>query len=120
MAQAERAYARIVGPGNLLANKVGSAASGTAPFSEFRTDALAYAKELRAEIGRFEVVRWPAKAQSRINALIRTTYPADISCLQAVAAAGSNAGAQAVSNSNKDCQVADNSSIPTTLQSMLA
>jgi len=67
----------------------------------------------------FEAVRWPAKAQSRINALIRTTYPADISCLQAVAAAGSNAGAQAVSNSDKDCQVADNSSIPTTFQSML-
>jgi hypothetical protein len=115
MKQAEADYARIVSPGNALANKLGDAASGTAPFSEFRSDALAYTSELHAEIGKLQAVRWPAKAQSRINALIKTTYPADIGCLQAVAAAGSTSAAQAVSNSNKDCQVADNSSIPTTL-----
>jgi hypothetical protein len=115
MKQAKATYARIVGPGNALANKLGDAASGTAPFGEFRSDALAYVSELRAEIGKLQAVQWPAQAQSRINALIKTTYPADIGCLHAVAAAGSTAAAQAVSNSNKDCQVADNSSIPTSL-----
>ena len=115
MKQAKATYARIVGPGNALANKLGDATSGTAPFSEFRSDALAYVSELRAEIGKLQAVQWPAQAQSRINTLIKTTYPADIGCLQAVAAAGSTAAAQAVSNSNKDCQVADNSSIPTSL-----
>ena len=115
MKQAKATYARIVGPGNALATKLGAAASGTAPFSEFRSDALAYVSELRAEIGKLQAVQWPAQAQSRINALIKTTYPADIGCLQAVAAAGSTAAAQNVSNSNKDCQVADNSTIPTSL-----
>jgi hypothetical protein len=119
MKQAELAYTRIVGPGNALATKLGNAASGTAPFSQFRADALAYTKELGAEMGKLRAARWPVTVQSHIDALIKTTYPADIGCLQAVAAAGSTTAAQTVSNSNKDCQVADNSSIPTTLQSLL-
>jgi hypothetical protein len=119
MKQAELAYLRIVGPGNAIASKLSSAASGTAPFSQFRTDALAYARELRAEIGKFQAVRWPVKAQSHINTMIRATFPSDIRCLQAQAAAGSFTGVESVSNSNQDCAVADNSSIPTTLQSML-
>jgi hypothetical protein len=120
MKQAELAYGRIVGPGSALATKLGSAASGTAPFSEFRADALAYTRELRAEIGKFRVVRWPANVQPHIDALTTTVLPSDIGCLQAVAAAGSTAAAQAVSDSNKDCQVADNSPIPDTIQSLLS
>lgn len=117
--QAKVAYVRIVDPGAALANKLAGAASGTAPFSQFRADALAYTKELGAEMGKLRAARWPVTVQSHIDALIKTTYPADIGCLQAVAAAGSTTAAQTVSNSNKDCQVADNSSIPTTLQSLL-
>jgi hypothetical protein len=52
--------------------------------------------------------------------LVTTVIPSDIGCLQAVAAAGSTAAAQAVSNNNKDCQVADNSPIPDSVQSLLA
>jgi hypothetical protein len=117
--QAERAYVRIIGPGNALFSKLSRAASGTAPFSEFRTEALAYVRELRAEIGKFRAVRWPATAQSRINTMISTTFAADIGCLQAQAAAGSFTGVESVSNSNQNCAAAENSSIPTTLPSLL-
>jgi hypothetical protein len=112
--QAQLAYVRIVGPGNVLAGTVASDASG-APFSQFRTDALAYAKELRTEIGKFQAVRWPTRVQSRITALTTTTLPADIRCLDAQAAASSMSASMAVSNSNSDCQVADNSTIPTSI-----
>jgi hypothetical protein len=120
MKQAELAYGRIVGTGSVMANKLAVAASGTAPFSQFRTDALTYATELRTEIGKFRAVRWPTRAQSRINAMVKTEFPADIGCLQAMAAAGSTAASQAVGDSNHDCMVADNSTIPGTLQSMLS
>lgn len=118
MKQAELAYVRIVRPGNAIFSKLSSAASGTAPFSQFRTKALAYVRELRAEIGKFRAVRWPAKVRSRISMLIATTYAADIGCLQAQAMAGSFTGVESVSNSNQDCTVAENSSIPASLQSM--
>lgn len=115
MKQAGLAYRRIVGPGNTIAGKLSSTASGTAPFSAFRTEALTYARELRAEIGKFQAVRWPAKVQSRINTLATTILPSDIRCLQAQAASGSFTGVQSVSNSNQSCTVADNSPIPTSL-----
>ncbi len=119
MKQAERAYVRIVGPGNVLFSKLSKTASGSASFSEFRTEALAYVGELRAEIGKFRAVRWPATVQSRISTMISTTFAADIGCLQAQAAAGSFTGVESVSNSNQNCAAAENSSIPTTLPSLL-
>lgn len=120
MRQADAAYVRIVQPGSTMANKLAVASSGTAPFSKFRGDALAYVKELRAEIGKFRSVRWPTTVEARINAMIRTDFPADINCLQAMSAAGSTAASQSVANSNHDCMVADNSTIPGTLPSMLS
>jgi len=119
MKQAERAYVQIVGPGNALFSKLSKTASGSAPFSEFRTEALSYVRELRAEIGKFRAVRWPAAVQSRISTMISTTFAADIGCLQAQAAAGSFTGVESVSNSNQNCAAAENSSIPATLPSLL-
>jgi hypothetical protein len=120
MKQAQLAYVRIVGRGNALSNKLAGASTGSAPFSEFRTDALAYARELRAEIAEFRAIRWPAGVRTRINAMTAANFPADISCLQTMAAASSMAAAQAVGGSNHDCMAADNSTIPGTLQSMLS
>ena len=120
MKQAQLAYMRIVGRGNALSNKLAGASTGSAPFSEFRTDALAYTRELRAEIAEFRAIRWPARVRTRINAMTAANFPADISCLQTMAAASSMAAAQAVGGSNHDCMVADNSTIPGTLQSMLS
>jgi hypothetical protein len=117
--QAKVAYVRIVDPGAALANKLAGAASGTAPFSQFRGDALAYVKELRSEIGKIQAVHWPANVQPHITTMITTDFPSDIGCLQAEVAAGNMTAAEAVTNSNKDCQVADNSTIPSTLQSLL-
>jgi hypothetical protein len=120
MKEAELAYVRIVGPGNALANKLARASSGSAPFSEFRIDALVYSTELRAEISKFHAVHWPRRVRSRITAMITTDFPADIGCLHAMAAAGSMAASQAEGDSNHNCMVADNSTIPGTLQSMLS
>jgi len=118
--QAQLAYVRIVGPGNALANKLAVASAGSTPFGGFRTDALAYARELRAEIAEFRAIRWPARVRTRINAMVAANFPADVSCLQTMAAAGSMAAAQAVGGSNHDCMVADNCAIPGTLQPMLS
>jgi hypothetical protein len=120
MKQAQLAYVRIVGPGNALASQLADASTGSAPFSGFRTDALAYARELRAEIAEFRAIRWPARVRTRINVMVAGNFPAGISCLQTIAAASSMAAAQAVGGSNHDCMVADNSTIPGTLQSMLS
>lgn len=120
MKRAELAYVQIVSPGSALANKLAGASSGSAPFSEFRADTLAYVRELRAEIGEFRGIRWPAQVRPRINAMVAANFPADISCLQTMAAAGSMAASQVVGDSNRDCMAADNSTIPGTLQSVLS
>src|SRR6266542_2165310 len=86
--QAQLAYVRIVGPGNALANKLAVASAGSTPFGGFRTDALAYARELRAEIAEFRAIRWPARVRTRINAMVAANFPADVSCLQTMAASG--------------------------------
>jgi hypothetical protein len=120
MKQAELAYVRIAGPGDALANKLAGASTGSALFSAFRADALAYAGELRSEMGKFRAVRWPTRVRTRINVMVAANFPADIRCLQTMASAGTMAAAEAVGNSDHDCMVADNSTIPSTMQSLLS
>lgn len=117
MTKAEAVYQTIVGPGNALADVVARASSG--PYAQFRTDMLAYAGELRSEIGEFSKVHWPARIQPHITTMIRHDFPADIGCLRGEAAAGSARAAQQVGNTSHDCMIADNASIPSSLHAML-
>jgi hypothetical protein len=80
---------------------------------------LAYASELRSEIGEFSKVHWPAGVQPHITAMIRQDFPAFIGCLRAQSAAGSTKAAQQVGNTSHDCMIADNASIPSSLHAML-
>lgn len=117
MTQAEPVYQTIVGPGNALADVVARGSSG--PYAQFRTDMLAYASELRSEIGEFSKVQWPASVRPHITTMIRQDFPADIGCLRAQAAAGGAKAAQQVANTSHDCMIADNASIPSSLHAML-
>jgi hypothetical protein len=117
MTKAEAVYQAIIGPGNALADVVAQDSSG--PYAQFRTDMLAYASELRSEIGEFSKVHWPARIQRHITTMIRQDFPADIGCLRAQAAAGSAKAAQQVANTSHDCMIADNASIPSSLHAML-
>ena len=110
MTQAEPVYQTIVGPGNALADVVARGSSG--PYAQFRTDMLAYASELRSEIGEFSKVQWPASVRPHITTMIRQDFPADIGCLRAQAAAGGAKAAQQVANTSHDCMIADNATIP--------
>lgn len=117
MARAEAVYQTIIGPGNALADVVARDSNGR--YAQFRTAMLAYASELRSEIGEFSKVHWPASIQPHITAIIRHDFPADISCLRAQAAAGSATAAQRVANTSHDCMIADNASLPSSLHAML-
>jgi hypothetical protein len=118
--QAEPVYRAIIGPGNSIANALVRDSAPNTSFRQFRSDALAYARELNAEIGKFRAVHWPAQVKPHISTMIEHDFPADISCLQAEAAAGNPKAAQQVANTSHDCMIADNANIPSTLQSMLA
>jgi hypothetical protein len=109
--QAKLAYLQIVGPGSALVGTLARGAPG-ATFSQFRAGALACARELHTQIGRFQAVRWPAQLQPRISALATTTLPSGIACLDAQAAASSMPAAMAVSNSNPGCLAAGHPIIP--------
>jgi ABC-type phosphate transport system substrate-binding protein len=115
MKQAKHVYMRIVEPGTKLAGTVAHDGSDAAPFTQFRTAVLAYGRALQVEIEEFRAVHWPASVRSRITAIVMIYLPADIRCLQAVAAAGNMAAANAVSSSNRDCQMADSATIPAAL-----
>ena len=117
MTRAEAVYQTIIGPGNALADVVARDSSG--PYAQFRTAMLAYASELRSEIGEFSKVQWPASVRPHIITMIRQDFPADIGCLRAQAAAGTAKAAQQVANTSRDCMVADNASIPSSLHAML-
>jgi hypothetical protein len=118
MAKAESVYQTIIEPGTALADVVARASNG--PYPQFQTAMLAYASELRSEIGEFSKVHWPASVQPHITAMIRRDYPAYIGCLQAQASAGSAKAAQQVANTSHDCMAADNAIIPSSLQEMLS
>lgn len=117
MARAEAVYETIIGPGNALADVVAQASNGR--YAQFRTAMLAYASELRSEIGEFSKVHWPASIRPHITTMIRHDFPADIGCLRAQAAAGSAKAAQQVANTSHDCMIADNTSIASSLHAML-
>ena len=117
MAQAGHVYLAIIGPGNALAQTVARDGSGSTPYRRVRADLLAYANELRAEIGKLQGIRWPSQVQPHVTAIVRNAFPAFIGCLQAEAAAGSASAAQAVTSTNRDCMAADNATIPSSLTS---
>jgi hypothetical protein len=57
--------------------------------------------------------------QPYIDSMLLTYIPANIRCTKAGIAAGSNAAAATVNDTNQDCLAATDSTIPDTIRSML-
>lgn len=104
MTQARAAYSRISKPFNAAVAVVNRDVAGTAPWSKFRADTLAVVSANRAWARRIGAVRWPARVQPYITAMLRTDVPAEIRCDRAMAAAGGMQAATSVFNTDGDCR----------------
>ena len=110
---------RILDPSNAIADAISRDYTDAAPFSQYRADALAYVKAVCGADRQLRAVRWPARVQPYITAMLLTFEPAAIRCTRAGAAAGSRAAAASVNDTNPDCQAVNDSTIPDTIRSML-
>jgi len=103
ISQASAAYLRIAAPVNRAAAAVNADLVYGVPFALLRGDALAYMAALRKSVSQLRAIRWPARVQGYVTAMLLTYDPASIACAKAVASAGSNRGATAVLNTNPAC-----------------
>ena len=117
--QAARAYVRIIDPGNTLSDAMNRDNTDAAPFSQYKADARAYIKAIRITERQLRAIRWPARVQPYVTAMLLTFEPANIRCVQTGIAAGSNAAAANVNDFNQDCLAASDSTLPDTIRSML-
>lgn len=89
MGQARTAYSRISAPFNAAVAVVNADARNGTTWSKFKTDVLAAVTANKTWERRIRTERWPHKIQPYIDAMLKTEVPAEISCDQAMAGAGS-------------------------------
>ena len=94
MQQAAAVYTRIVDPGNRAGGVLSSDAQDKVPFSQYQRDAALYVTAVQRQEAELRAVRWPAKIQPYITAMLLTDTPADVQCTQSLAAAGSYTAAR--------------------------
>ena len=104
MAQARAAYVRLTSRLNAAVAAVNRDVADAAPWSRFRADTLAVIRADRAWARHVRAVRWPARLQRYITAMLRTNVPSEIRCDQAMAAAGDMQAATNVFNTRADCK----------------
>jgi hypothetical protein len=117
MAQARAAYIRITHPFNVAVAAVNRDVADAAPWSQFRADTLAVIRADRAWARHVRAVRWPARVQRYITAMLHTDVPAEIRCDEAMAAAGGMQAATNVFNTSRDCK--DNTADEDKIRAML-
>jgi hypothetical protein len=117
MAQARAAYIRITRPFNAAVAAVNRDVADAAPWSQFRADTLAVIRADRAWARHVRAVRWPARVQRYLTAMLHTNVPAEIRCDQAMAAAGGMQAATNVFNTRQDCK--DNTANEDKIRAML-
>jgi hypothetical protein len=118
ISQARAAYLRIAGPVNRVAAAVNTDLAYGVPFALTRGDDLAYIAALRKSVSQLRAIRWPARVQGYVAAML-LTYPASIACAQAVASAGSNSAATGVLSTNQACERSQNASDPHEIRMLL-
>lgn len=104
MAQARAEYSDISAPFNAAVAVVNSDARHGTTWPKFKTDVLAAVAANKTWERRIREKRWPAKIQPYIDAMLRTEVPAEISCDQSMAAAGSLQGAADVFSGDGACR----------------
>jgi hypothetical protein len=116
--QARRAYTEIVDPSNRLLNAVNQDETDRVPLAQFRQDERALTASLRTMAAKLAAVRWPARVEPYVRAMLSTDVQADIRCDQDEARAKTYAQADAISY-NQDCTAANTTSNADTIRSML-
>lgn len=104
MTQARATYRRISAPFNAAVAAVNSDAHHGTTWPRFKSDVLAAVAANKRWEQRVRAQRWPRKIQPYIDAMLKTEVPAEISCDQAMAAAGSLQGAAGVFSSHSTCK----------------
>jgi hypothetical protein len=118
ISQAGAAYLRIAAPVNRAAAAVNTDVAYGVPFALTRADDIAYIAALRKSVSQLRAIRWPARVQGYVAAML-LTYPASIACAQAVASAGSNSAATDVLSTNQACAESQNASDPHEIRMLL-
>ena len=118
ISQAGPAYLRIAAPVNRAAAAVNTDLAYGVPFPLTRSDDLAYVTALRKSAGQLRAIRWPARVQGYVAAML-LTYPASIACARAVALAGSDGAATDVLGTNQACAQSRNASDPHEVRMLL-
>jgi hypothetical protein len=117
MAQARTAYRKISAPFNAAVAVVNEDARNGTTWDKFKADVLAAVAANKTWERRIRVERWPRKIQPYIDAMLKTEVPAEISCDQAMAAAGSLQGAAGVFSGDSACR--DSTKNADTIRKML-
>jgi hypothetical protein len=118
ISQARAAYLRIAALVNRAAAAVNTDLAYGVPFALTRGDDLAYIAALRKSVSQLRAIRWPARVQGYVAAMLLTS-PASIACAQAVASAGSNSAATGVLSMNQACARSQNASDPHEIRMLL-
>ncbi len=118
ISQAGAAYLRIAAPVNRAAAAVNTDVAYGVPFALTRADDIAYIAALRKSVSQLRAIRWPARVQGYVAAML-LTYPASIACAQAAASAGSNSAATDVLSTNQACAESQNASDPHEIRMLL-
>jgi hypothetical protein len=104
IAQARDAYSEISAPFNSAVAVVNADARNGTTWPTFKTDVLAAVAANKTWERRIRAERWPGKIQPYVDAMLKTEVPAEISCDQAMAAAGSLQGAASVFSGEGACR----------------
>jgi hypothetical protein len=104
MAQARTEYSKISAPFNAAVAVVNTDARNGTTWPKFKSDVLAAVAANKTWERRIRAERWPRKIQPYVDAMLKTEVPAEISCNQAMAAAGSLQGAADVFSGDHACR----------------
>jgi hypothetical protein len=117
--QARAAYTRIVDKGNRLTDLANNDYTDRVAWSQFVADLRAANAALRKEVRELAAVRWPARIQPYVLAMVATDFPANIACHEAMIKSGSYTGVDTANATNADCRAASASTTPDTIRDRL-
>lgn len=118
-AQSRARYLRIIQPGNVAVGATTTDLSDDQPWPVTRRDLQAAVGSEITASQQISAVRWAPAVQPFMAAEVATYTPSVIHCFRAQAQSGSDAAATAVSNENGDCQLAQASTIPDQIRTLL-
>lgn len=118
-AQSRARYLQIINPNNAAVDAVSRDMEDAQPWPQTARDLRAAVAGFLAVNGELAAVRWAPRVQPFVQAEITTYDPSVIACFRSQAASGSNAAATTVSNGNSSCQLAQASTIPDQIRTLL-